>query len=189
MGPTIFIPHEQASKRMANSTIIDSILQEESPFIHITNDTNTPIHFKKVDFIGIIKSDQYYNLTSPENQSQTAAFFNLVAPILDRKFLKKESSEEQPYQDQQPDLPYSPKLTEIPKYEDISTKEFLSTLDFNPKLLKSQKELLQQIVLKHRKAFSLNGRIGECSDIKYTIKLKDEAIPISMPPYHASPEK
>ena len=185
----IFIPRERLSKRTANSTIIDSILNNESPFIHITNDTDTPIHLKAADFVGTIESDQYYDSIPPENSSQTTAFFNLVAPILERRSLEKEASEEQPYQDQQPDLSYGPKLAEIPEYEDIPTKEFLSMLDFNPKLSKSQKESLQQIVLKHRKAFSLDGRIGEYSDIKYTIKLKEDAIPISMPPYHASPEK
>ena len=49
--------------------------------------------------------------------------------------------------------------------------------------------MLEQIIYKNRKAFSLDGWIGEYSDIKYTIKLTEDAVLISMPPYHTSPEK
>ncbi len=48
---------------------------------------------------------------------------------------------------------------------------------------------LEHIIYKNRKAFSLDGHIGEYSDIRYTIKLTDDAVPISMPPYHTSPKK
>ena len=106
---------------------------------------------------------------------------------------KKETEEiepeEQRYQDKQPDLAYGPKLAEIPDYEEVPTKELLSSLDFNPKLSDSQKKALEQVIFKNRKAFSLDGQIGEYSDIKYSIKLTENAVPISMPPYHASPEK
>jgi len=96
---------------------------------------------------------------------------------------------EQDYQDRQPDIPYGPKLAEVPDQEDIPSQELITSLDFNPKLSKHQRSQLEEVVKRNRKAFSLDGRIGEYSDIKYTIKLKDDAEPISMPPYHASPEK
>jgi len=35
----------------------------------------------------------------------------------------------------------------------------------------------------------MDGQIGEYLDIKYRINLQEEAVPISMPPYHASPAK
>ena len=43
--------------------------------------------------------------------------------------------------------------------------------------------------MKNHLAFSLDGRISKYSDIKYSIKLVDNATPVSLPPYHASPEK
>ena len=120
---------------------------------------------------------------------QVENFFNMVNPILKRKEFEEFEPKEQQYQDKQPDLSYSPKLAEIPDYEDIPTKELFSSLDFNPKLSDFQRKILDQIIFKNHKAFSLDGRIGEYSDIKYAIKLTDDAIPISMPPYHASSEK
>ena len=97
--------------------------------------------------------------------------------------------DEQRYQDCQHDLSYRPKLAEIPDSEDILTQELLSSLDFNPKLSTSQWKTLEQIVFKNQKAFALNRQISEYSNIKYAIKLTEDAVPISMPPYHTSPEK
>ena len=96
---------------------------------------------------------------------------------------------EQQYQNQQPDVSFGPKLAEVPVYEDISSQELLSSLDFNPKLLKTERSCLEQVILWNSKAFSLNGHIGSYLDIKYSIKLKDDTELISMLPYHASPEK
>ena len=96
---------------------------------------------------------------------------------------------EQQYQNQQPDVLFGPKLAEVPVYKDISSQELLSSLDFNPKLSKTERNHLEQVVLWNSKAFSLDGCIRSYSDIKYSIKLKDDAEPILMPPYHASPEK
>jgi hypothetical protein len=186
---TIFIPFKRLPKRIANSTFLDSILSANDPFTYVTNDTDAPIQLRASDYIGTIESDQYYDQDAPPDSSQVHAFFNLVTPILKKKVLEEDDSDEQRYQDRQLDLSYGPKLAEVPDSEDIPTRELLSSLDFNPKLSTTQRETLERIVYKNRKAFSLDGRIGEYSDIKYAIKLTDEAVPISMPPYHASPEK
>ena len=167
--------------------LMDSLLHGHSPFVHVTNDTDTPIKFRESDPIGTIESGQPYDPQPPEDQSQVLSFFNLVTPILQKKEI--EHSEEQPYQDQQPDVSYRLKLVEVPDCDDIPTQELLTSLDFNPKLSASQRKALEYVVFKHRKAFSLDGRIGEYSNIKYAIKLAEDTIPISMPPYHTSPEK
>jgi hypothetical protein len=80
-------------------------------------------------------------------------------------------------------------LAEVPLHEEIPSNELLSSLDFNPQLSKVQRSQLERVIIQNSKAFSLDGRIGDYSDIKYTIKLKEDAEPVSMPPYHASPEK
>ena len=139
--------------------------------------------------IGTIEDNDYYDQQPPGNNTSVQNFFNLVNPILQERRSNENSSIEQKYQDQQPDLPNRPKLAEVPQYEDVPSKELLSSLDFNPKLSESQRAQLGKVILKNTKAFSLDGRIGEYSDIKYTIKLKEDAVPISMPPYHASPDK
>ena len=189
MESTIFIPLGQLPKRIANSTFINSILHSDALFTHVMNDTDTPIQFHTSDYIGTIESGQYYDLQAPSDSSQAHAFFNLVAPILKKKGTEETETDEQRYQDRQHDLSYRPKLAEIPDSKDIPTQELLSSLDFNPKLSTSQRKTLERIVFKNQKAFALDGWIGEYSDIKYAIKLTEDAVPISMPPYHASPEK
>src|SRR5258706_2820101 len=183
----IFNPITRLPKRIANATLMDSILQHDVPFIHVTNDTDAPIHFRESDFVGTVETELHYDWTPLSDCSQIQTFFNLVAPILQKRETKY--SEEQLYQDRQPDMPHGPKLTEVPNCDDIPTQELLSTLDFNPKLSTLQRKTLERIVYKNWKAFSLDGWIREYSDIRYTIKLTDNAVPISMPPYHASPEK
>ena len=135
--------------------------------------------------LGTIEDDNYYDQQPSSDDISVQNFFNLGNPILQEKRSDKNSSMEQKYEDQQPDLPNGPKLAEVPEYEDIP-KELLSSLDFNPKLTESQRSQLGRIILQSAKAFSLDGQIGEYLDIKYTIKLKEDTVPISMPPYSDS---
>ena len=169
--------------------MIDSILPSSSTSLHVTNDTDTPIYFKASDILGTIEPDNHFDSQPPLDTSHVQNFFNLVTPILRSKEHEDQPSAVQQYQNQQPNVLFGPKLAEVPVHEDISSKELLSSLNFNPKLLKSERGHLEQVVLQNSKAFSLDSRIGSYSDIKYSIKLKDDAEPISMPPYHASPEK
>ena len=187
--PRIFMPLNQLARRLQNSTMIDSILPSNPSFLHITNDTDAPICFKASDSLGTIKPEEYFNSQPPPNTSHVQNFFNLITPILQSKEHEDWLSTEQQYQNQQPNILFRPKLVEVPVYEDISSQELLSSLDFNPKLLKTERSHLEQVVLQNSKAFSLNSHIGSYSDIKYSIKLKDNAKPILMLPYHASPEK
>ena len=169
--------------------MIDSILPSNPLFLHVTNDTDAPIRFMTLDSLGIIKPDEYFNSQPPPDTSHVQNFFNLITPILRSREHEDQLSTEQQYQNQQPDILFGPKLAEVPVYKDISSQELLSSLYFNPKLSKTERNRLEQVILQNSKAFSLDGRIGLYSDIKYSIKLKDDAKPISMPPYHASPKK
>ena len=132
----IFNPINQLPKQIANATLMDSILHPNTPFVHVTNDTDTPIHFRESDYVGTVETELYYDPQPLNDRSQVQTFFNLIAPILQKK--EAEYSEEQPYQDQQPDMPYGPKLAEVPDGDDIPTRELLSLLDFNPKLSSAQ---------------------------------------------------
>ena len=187
-GLTIFVPQDRLPQRIANTTLIDSILQDQSTFIHVSNNTDQPIKLQTLDIVRTIVTDQHYDETPPIENSQVNSF-NLVNPILRRKETEEIELEEQNYQDKQPDLAYRPKLAEIPEYEEVPTSELLNSLDFNLKLSNSQRKALERVIYRNQKAFSLDGRIGEYSDIKYSIKLTEDAVPISMLPYHASPEK
>ena len=188
-GASVFTPCDRLAKRISNSTFIDSIISSDAQCLHVTNDTDAPIRFLPTDVIGSIESDSYYDSKPPKNSSEVQSFFNIVTPILRDKKDEDNTSEEQQYQDRQIDLPNGSKLAEVPEHENIPSAELLSSLDFNPQLLNSQRRQLEEVVIRNHRAFSLDGRIGEYSDIKYRINLQEDAIPISLPPYHASPAK
>jgi deoxyuridine 5'-triphosphate nucleotidohydrolase len=185
----IFVPCGKKARRYANATLFDSIITPQTQFIHVTNDTDLPISFQENDILGRPNSSDYYDTQPPKDTSSIQAFFNMVTSILRRKEESETKSEEQIYQDQQPDLDHGPKLAEVPDPTSILSSELTQVLDFNPRLSNPQKSRLIRVILRNHKAFSLDGRIGEYTDIKYSIKLKPEAIPVSMAPYHASPEK
>ena len=153
----IFAPLLKLARGLQNSTMINSILPSNPSFLHITNDTDTPIHFKASDILGTIESDNYFNSHPPTDTSHLQSFFNLVTPILRSKGNEDQPSTEQLYQNEQLDVPYGLKLAEVPVHEDTSPKELLLSLDFNPKLLKSGRSRLEQVVLWNTKAFSLDG--------------------------------
>jgi len=188
-GASVFTPCNRLAKRIGNSTFIDSIISSDAQCLHVTNDTDAPIRFLPTDVIGSLESNSYYDSKPPEDSSGVQSFFNIVTPILRDKKDKDNTSEEQQYQDRQIDLPNRSKLAEVPEHENIPSTELLSSLDFNPQLLNSQRRQLEEVVIRNRRAFSLDGRIGEYSDIKYRINLREDAVPISLPPYHASPAK
>jgi len=126
----------------------------------------------------------------PDKELQSVqTFINIVNSLLRPEKIDNEDSDEQKHQNRQPDLPYGPKLAEIPDLEDIAKSKLIKSLNFNPKLSIQQKKQLESVIKCNHKAFSLDGHIGEYSDIKYSIKLQPDAEPISMAPYHASPEK
>ena len=145
--PGIFMPLDKLARRLQNSTMIDSILPSNPSFLHITNDTDAPICFKASDSLGTIKPDEYFDSQPPPDTSHVQNFFNLITPILWSKEHEDWLSMEQQYQNQQPDISFRPKLMEVLVYKDISSQELLSSLDFNPKLLKTERSQLEQVVL------------------------------------------
>jgi len=139
----------------------------------------------------MIKPLSYFNSDPPPNKELQSiqTFINIVNSMLHLEKIEEEDSNEQKHQNQQPDLPYGPKLAEIPDPEDIAKSKLIKSLNFNPKLLIQQRKQLKSVIKQNHKAFSLDRHIGEYSNIKYSIKLQLDAEPISMAPYHASPEK
>ena len=90
----IFVPLLKLMRGLRNSMMINSILPSNPTFLLITNDVDTPIHFKASDILGTIESDNYFNSHPPTNTSHAQSFFNLVTPILQSK-----ENEDQPSAD------------------------------------------------------------------------------------------
>jgi deoxyuridine 5'-triphosphate nucleotidohydrolase len=186
----LFMPSDHPIQRHANATFLDSIITPEVHHIHVINDMDTPIHFQEGDPIGTLEPLTVLDEDPPKDMVAGIETFTLMISSVLRKVKEdKPEPQEQEYEDSLPDLPSGPKTAEVPEIQDIPTKELLSSLDFNPRLSPARKKALERVVLKNHLAFSLDGRIGKYSDIKYAIKLVDDATPVSLPPYHASPEK
>ena len=189
-GSALFTPLDNPIQRLTNATLLDSIITAETTHVHVINDMDTPIHFQKGDSIGILEPLSILDQDPPKDMvSGISQFTFMIDSILQKVKEDKPEPKEQDYEDSLPDLPSGPKTAEVPEIQDIPTKELLSSLDFNPRLSPSQKKALEKVILKNHGAFSLDGRIGHYSNIKYEIKLTEGATPVSLPPYHASPEK
>ena len=80
-----------------------------------------------------------------------------------------------------------PKIQELPE-EEIPKDRLLEELDFSPELSESDRKALQEIVILHKKAFGLDGKLGNYN-AKVEIKLRPGSKEISLPPYNASPAK
>ncbi|KAF9004133.1 hypothetical protein BDZ89DRAFT_967226, partial [Hymenopellis radicata] len=70
--------------------------------------------------------------------------------------------------------------------EPTTTQEFLTTVDVSTNLDPDQRRQLENILLRNKKAFGLDGRLGN-HDAQVEIRMKPGAEPISLPPFSASP--
>jgi hypothetical protein len=187
---TLFTPLEAPHQRFANATFLDSIITPNTFHIHVINDLDTTLHFRQGDPIGTLEPLSVLDSELPQDMvSNIGNFTFMISSILWKVKEDKPEPQEQEYEDSLPDLPSGPKTAEVPEIQDIPKEELLSSLDFNPRLTSNQRKRLEHVILKNHLAFSLDGRIRKYSNIKYSIKLVDEATPVSLPPYHASPEK
>lgn len=91
--------------------------------------------------------------------------------------------------EQEEEVQGGPKTAEAPDPEPIPSDRLLSEVHFNPQLTSEQRKILESVILKRAKAFSLDGRLGQ-HDAKVEIKLKKgQEEPVSMRPYAMSPLK
>lgn len=80
-----------------------------------------------------------------------------------------------------------PKTGEPPE-EIIDESQLLKEVDFSNHVSDSQRSVLEQVVLRHKLAFSLNGRLGHYN-AKVEVPLKPNSTPVSLPPFPSSPAK
>jgi len=186
-GSAIFNPLDRLPKRIANATLMDSVLCDHAPLFHVTNNTDAPISFRESDYIGMIETDPHYN---PNRQTTVRKFrrFSTRSPyslkkgsrIFGRATIPRSATWSTTWSEARPRY----RIAKT-SWHTNSCPCWISIRDYP----RHNKRYSNKSSNKHQKAFSLDGRIGEYSDIKYAIKLTEDTVPISMPPYHASPEK
>ena len=76
----------------------------------------------------------------------------------------------------------------VPKPDPVLEANLLSQVNFSPDLTPEQRKELEEVVLKNKEAFGLDGRLGHY-DAKVKIPLRPDAKEVSLPPFPVSPEK
>jgi len=186
--PTI-TPYYRQAGVISSSILIDSIISPIIPCCRVTGDTNTPIRALPSSVIGIVKPDQHYDTEPLERAFRVRNCFTIVTPILQDRKDEDNSSEERLYRDPRADLP--PNESELAKalgHEAVHAVELPSPLNSNSRLLTQRKGQLGEVIPRNRGPSSLDGQIGECSDIRYRIDFREESVPISIPTCHTPSE-
>ena len=184
------IPDGPTTRRLAPLRILDSIIDKGRNTIIAENSTDIPLKLIHGERLGRAMELQTLDKNPNQESSEEIARFTHLTRTIFQSFKEPPGNkEEQKYAEKQPEQPIGPKTAEVPEFKDIPTKHLLSSLDINPKLNSTQRKAMEKVLVKNHLAFSLDGRIGKYKGIKYEIKLIPEAQPISLAPYHASPEK
>ena len=169
-----------------NLEVLDGLFLKNQDSIIVSNKSNNPITIKKGEKIATLHA------TSVLDKSPNDEVLDVLGPLVcliqtytrDRPFEKQQS--DNIGEDKESDL--GPNVITTIDMDPIRKDQLLTTLDINKSLEKSKLKQLESIILNRYKAFAVDGEIGHFSEIKYDIKLKEGAEPVSLPPYHASPE-
>ena len=183
--------HDKKDKRLAPLQILDSIIAKGRNTIMVINPTDCPIHLVQGDELGTVLDLSVLDEQVDPMISQEVVKFSTHTKAILQTFKRSPGNEheELEHAEKQPEQPPGPKTAEVPEFDFIPREQLISALDINPKLDPQQRKQVEKILIKNHQAFSLDGRIGKYTDIQYEIKLDPQAKPISLAPYHASPEK
>ncbi|KAB5588058.1 Transposon Tf2-1 polyprotein [Ceratobasidium theobromae] len=169
--------------------ISDCLISRNNPKIQITNLSDKPIWLQGGEIIGYMHDPKAYLAKEEDLDSSNKEDLLKYAKLV--KVIAQQKAEERP-EDEDPILTLSPeggpKTAELPNTEAIPWEELLTKLNFAETLSKDQKSKLEQVIIKHRNAFSLEGRLGNYN-AKVEINLHPGTTEISLPPYSASPAK
>lgn len=86
------------------------------------------------------------------------------------------------------DNAWGPKTAALPEPEFLPSTKIKELLNFGPEAPDNIKERFHELASKHIEAFGFDGRLGQNAN-KAHIQTKEDAIPITVPMYQASPAK
>ncbi|CEL57226.1 Transposon Ty3-I Gag-Pol polyprotein OS=Saccharomyces cerevisiae (strain ATCC 204508 / S288c) GN=TY3B-I PE=3 SV=2 [Rhizoctonia solani AG-1 IB] len=169
--------------------LANCMISKDDPRVQLTNFSSKPIKLQAGRIIGFLHNPSTSLLSSDdlsqEELRKVMAHTNLIKTLIKEKPIEPpvEYKEElaQPVEG-------GPKISELPDPDPIPSERLLDELHFSEALKADQRKVLEDIVLQHKNAFGLDGRLGSY-DAKIEIELRPGTKEISLPPYHASPEK
>jgi hypothetical protein len=153
----------------------------------VANDSRKPIKLAEGEVIGYLHNPAtWLDNHEVEHKEAMLAAAHAVHSLV--KDLAKSIEPPDPEVEAQPEVDGGPKTSETPDITVINSSQLLNEIDFNEALGNEELEALKRIILKHEKAFGLDGRLGHY-EAKVQINLKEGAEPVTMRPYVASPMK
>lgn len=187
----------------------DTLITENSPFVHISNFSKKPVVIAAGQIIGqghspstwLDKATEFTN----EQLNGMDAHANFLRGIINKEgtsldknpFAQMARSEVKTLHDVsrrdyssgellvEPPVEGAPKTAEVPE-ESVPTAQLLKEVDISPNLTRIQTEQLQEILKQHEQVFGLEGRLGHYAE-EVEIPLLPNTKPISIPPFQVSP--
>ena len=171
----------------------DSHITKDDPYLQVANFTDSPIVIEHGRQLGwghnphtwLDEMDKLPPSVLEKQYSHAQAVQSMVSDLL-----KKDSQPISQDDDNkgEPELPGGPKTSETADPEPVPRHRLLQELNFSPDLTSEQRKALEELALRHEKAFGLDGRLGHYNS-QVKIPLRPGAKEISVPPFQQSPEK
>src|ERR1700722_5670684 len=141
--------------------IADSLIAKSYPYIQMSHFSQRFVKLPKGHIIG--------HMTDPKkglNYAHDIPKEDLQASQAKAKLINALAVEEPPPEISEEDILLSeaveggPKTSEVPDYSPIPKEQILSEAHFGENLSPEQRRKMEEIVLKHQKAFGLDGQLG-----------------------------
>ena len=183
----------------------DTMIDLDNPVLHISNFSENKVVISKGQILGqgrnpknwLDKSERYDDKDLSKIQAHANLLKTLVQvknrtngtisskTVITSKAQRNAEGEDDPTA--QAAVKGGPKTSETPG-DDIPSDRILSEIDISPDLSLRQKKEIENVVLRNKQAFGLDGRLGHFEG-KVEIQMKPGTVPISLPPFPASPAK
>ena len=171
--------------------ITDAVVSRNNPRLHVCNFSSQPVTVHQGQILGYARNpNSWLDRTEKMNSKQLEScrsHAGLIKALAKQNFDSGDPTAAIALETENEEVLGGPKAQEMPS-EEVPEDQLLDELDYSPELNESDRKALQKVVLSHKKAFGLNGRLGNYN-AKVEINLRPEAKEISLPPYNASPAK
>jgi len=168
--------------------IADCIISVNSRFVQIANFSRKYLKVPKGTLIGYMRGVDCLKTNAEITDEELKLGQAKVAFV--RARMKSDPLPSLTEEEEMLSIPVEggPKTSELPDYDHVPKDKLLSEIKFSEALSPEQRSQLEKIVLKHHKAFGIDGRLGSYP-AEVEIKLREGAKEISLTPYSASPAK
>lgn len=167
----------------------DSLVQTNDPFLHVSNFSDRPLTLQKGETVGLLRDPRsWLEGRLDDERSATLRQHAYAVRTLVQEVRKLDKDEDQDVAETFEEIGEGPKTAELPDPEPVASEALLSSVDLPSHLTSEQREALEKIVISHKDAFGLDGKLGHYN-AKVRIPLRSDAKEVSLPPYGASPAK